>query len=298
VADGLLDRMRDVWRRELVEADPVDFALRLTLVYLLIDELKGPWFGRVIVLVAGGVGLLMRQHRSPWVWGPIAMAMAAKAVDDWLRVDNHSWLTTWWTLAIWLSLVAREPRAMAVNGRLLVGLCMAFATVWKAWLTPDFMSGDFFHHNFIWDLRFSQMASVIGSIDLDLLAANRHLAQSQLTAVVPEPVTLHSAPVLATVARGLAWATVLIEGSLAVGFLLPGRAAWLGFRDWLLIAFCYGTYAIAPVAGFGALLAILGLAQCPARRVWTRAGYLSAFVVVYLHDWVPWRDWLVAMTGG
>ena len=102
---------------------------------------------------------------------------------------------------------------------------------------------------------------------------------------------------LAGIGVALAWITVIVEGALAIGFLWPGRSTWLGFRDWLLVAFCYGTYAIAPVAGFGALLAILGLAQCPVERVWTRTAYLSALVVVYLHDWVPWRDWLLVIFG-
>jgi hypothetical protein len=184
---------------------------------------------------------------------------------------------------------------LVTNGRLLIGGCMALATLWKAWLAPDFMSGDFFHHNFIWDARFSQMASILGPIDLDLLTANRRLSQLQLTAASPVAITLHTGPMLATLGVVLAWVTVILEGALAVGFLLPGRGAWLGFRDWLLVAFCYGTYAIAPVAGFGALLAILGLAQCAPERIWTRSAYLSALVIVYLHDWMPWRDWMLQL---
>ncbi len=295
MAEHLVDRVRAVWKREFVEADPIDFILRLTLVYLLIDELRGPWFARVIVLVACAVGLLMHQHRSPWLWGSIALAMAGKVATDWLRVDNHSWLTSYWCLAIWLCLSAREPRSLALNGRLLVGLCMAFATVWKAWLTPDFMNGEFFHHNFIWDPRFAQMASLLGPVDIDLLAANRHMSQMQLMSPTSDAITLHTGPMLAGIGVALAWITVIVEGALAIGFLWPGRSTWLGFRDWLLVAFCYGTYAIAPVAGFGALLAILGLAQCPVERVWARTAYLSALVVVYLHDWVPWRDWLLVI---
>lgn len=288
---------RSAWAR-FAAVDPVDFALRATLLYLLIDELAGPWFVRCVVLVVAPAALLLGLQRSPRVWGAIVLALAAKVAHDWLRVDNHSWLTFYWCLALGLALAARDDRAIALNARWLVGLCMAAATLWKAWLAPDFLSGDFFHHTFLWDARFEELASLLGPVDPAVLAANRQAALAQIAANPPAPLALQGGPGLAAGARALAWLTVLVEGALALGFLWPAQGARMLWRDALLVGFCFGTYAIAPVAGFGALLAILGFAQIGREQVGLKLAYAAAFVVVYFHDWVPWRPPVAALLRG
>jgi hypothetical protein len=56
--------------------------------------------------------------------------------------------------------------------------------------------------------------------------------------------------------------------------------------------FCAGTYAIAPVPGFGWLLLAMGMAQCPPDARTTRALYLVCFALVVLHDHVAWIEFL------
>jgi hypothetical protein len=51
-------------------------------------------------------------------------------------------------------------------------------------------------------------------------------------------------------------------------------------RHLLLLAFCLTTYAIAPVAGFGWLLAILGLSQCPDEWRALRSAYVVIFAFI------------------
>ena len=63
----------------------------------------------------------------------------------------------------------------------------------------------------------------------------------------------------------------------------------------LLLAFCVTTYALAPVAGFGWLIATMGLAQCRPRQRLLRGAYLAVFILILLYSEIPWTgvlaDW-------
>jgi hypothetical protein len=62
-------------------------------------------------------------------------------------------------------------------------------------------------------------------------------------------------------------------------------------------AFCGTTYALAPVAGFGWLLATMGLAQCHARQRVLRNAYVGVFVLILLYSEIPWTGVLAEWTG-
>ena len=53
------------------------------------------------------------------------------------------------------------------------------------------------------------------------------------------------------------------------------------------MAFAVVTYAAAPVAGFGWLLASMGCAQCAATQIMLRAGYVLVFLVVLVYAETP-----------
>ena len=59
--------------------------------------------------------------------------------------------------------------------------------------------------------------------------------------------------------------------------------------------FCATTYALAPVAGFGWLLATMGLAQCRPDQRTLRGAYVAVFVLILLYTEIPWAgvlaDW-------
>ena len=63
----------------------------------------------------------------------------------------------------------------------------------------------------------------------------------------------------------------------------------------MLLAFCFTTYALAPVAGFGWLLATMGLAQCRPRQRVLRGAYVAVFILILMYAEVPWTgilaDW-------
>jgi hypothetical protein len=63
------------------------------------------------------------------------------------------------------------------------------------------------------------------------------------------------------------------------------------------IAFCVVTYAFAPVAGFGWLLLVMGLASCGSGQRLLRSTYLTAWFLVLLYDQVPWAELLLSWLG-
>lgn len=62
------------------------------------------------------------------------------------------------------------------------------------------------------------------------------------------------------------------------------------WRHAALLLFCGITYAFAPVAGFGWLLLVMGLAQVEPRQIWFGRAYIAAFVVVIFYHELPWAD--------
>jgi hypothetical protein len=64
-------------------------------------------------------------------------------------------------------------------------------------------------------------------------------------------------------------------------------------RHGVLIAFCVGTYALAPVAGFGWLLLAMGLGQCRPEQRRLQVAYLAVFFLVLFYNQVPWTRLLL-----
>ena len=139
----------------VLEADPLDPALRATLLIFLVGPnlLGVEWHNRLLLQSAAIAGLLVPGlARSATLWCVVAALMLLKTLDHWWMQDNHVFLLTWWCLAIAIGLLLRDAdRIVAFNARALVGLSFLFAVVWKAFLSPDYLSGDYFHYAFLTD---------------------------------------------------------------------------------------------------------------------------------------------------
>ena len=94
-------------------------------------------------------------------------------------------------------------------------------------------------------------------------------------------------PALRRLGLALTWGGLLLEAGLAWSFLAGWPDAVFRGRHVLLMAFAVVTYAVAPVAGFGWLLAAMGCAQCAANQIVLRAGYALVFVVVFVYAETP-----------
>ena len=279
---------------ELVSMDVFDLVARMTLL-LLILYAGSYWYIHVPMTVVCVCGLLTPLlYRSSLYWFALTLVMGFGNAMNWYSIDNHKYLMTYWCLAlsVALSYGERAPQVLASNARLLIGLCFAFAVLWKALLSSDFLDGSFFLFTLLEDSRFEEVARLLGGVTIEDQIANAiqmsDLCKSELNMTA---VQLYYPQRLMDLAIALTWSSVVLELLVAVAFLCPAIRRLYAVRDWLLILFAVTTYAIATVAGFGWLLVIMGCAQCDPQRRVTRVSYVFVFFLIQMYS-APWKGLL------
>lgn len=267
-------------------ADRGALAGRLTLLALLLAPI-GFWLIRPSVGVLAAAGLLLPAlARRTAFWLVLAALAALRVVWDWPLSDNHAYLLALWCLALGLACGAAAPGpVLASSARWLVGLTFALATLQKAVISPDYLDDTFFRWALAVDERFEDLGILLGR-DAEALERTRALLEAEPGETPDETAAFVETPALRAAATAMTWATLLAEGAVALVFLAPARlrVAWL--RDAALLVFCVGTYAVAPVAGFGWLLLAMGVAQGRGPRA--LAGYLAAFALLLFYREIPW----------
>lgn len=270
--------------RWVVDQPSSTLAARLSLIVVIFNAREWPI---VFVAVAAVAVLGLRHERlatHPALWFALAAVLGAVQVTGWEGVDNHVITTTYWCLALGLSLAAVDPEdAVGENARALIGLVFLFATFWKL-VSGQFLNGEFFRYTLLFDDRFSHVASLAGLTD----AVHQHnlgvlleLRRSGTGGALMVPAALSTLATVMTVFG------VVLEGLVAATHLarLPARAEWT--RHATLLLFAAATYLVVPVGGFGALLMVLGAARCrpgdPMRLV-----YVGGIVAISLYTPV-WR---------
>ena len=254
----------------------------------------GDWTLRPVILVSAAAGLLLPGAlRQPGLWWLLTLLTGLRALLDWPLPDNHAYLLCYWCFAIALSLLVENTAAfLALNGRWLIGLVFAFATLWKLVLSPDYLDGTFFRVTLLSDPRFEDLSRLAGGLSPDAIAGfrealERHADGGMLAAAgALEPARFTWLARVATI-----W-TLVIEGVVAVAFLWPRDKGPSRVRDACLLLFCATTYAVATVEGFGWLLISMGIAQCAPGRRTTRALYLAAFALILFYREFPWTSLL------
>ncbi len=274
---------------------PLDLALRLTLLDLILEPIGPPWL-RAPLLGLACLGLLAPGLlRQPALWWTLAGITGARVALDWPLADNHAYLLSYWCLAIALALgAANAERTLARSAGLLVGLAFAFASLWKLGLSQDYLDGRFFRVALLIDPRFADLAQLLAGPEADLDALRSflraHVDAGPLQGWAPgEPASLRLTAQLLTV-----W-TVAIETAVAVAFLWPLGRGTAAAPHALLLLFCATTYAVATVEGFGWLLLAMGVAQCTSPRL--RGAYLGVFLLVLFYSEVPWLAWVARLSG-
>lgn len=276
--------------------DPLDrlaLSARLSLVYLVLNPGLG-WMQRAPVQIAAALALVIPgawQNRLLWLG--LAGWMALRLVMAWPHSDNHDYLIAYWCLALGIALsLPGRSEALARSARLLIGLCFGFAVLWKGILSPDFVNGNFFRMAFLFDARFADLAQFAGGITPSMVDHNDHFLATGQGSLV-EPAALTRLAWFSTV-----W-TLASESAIALLFLWPQASGIISHltrcRDVVLIAFLATTYAVAPVAGFGWLLACMGLAQTTPDARMTRIAYVLAFFLIEIYRSVPWLDALAGV---
>jgi hypothetical protein len=276
--------------RSLRQIDPVDLALRFTLLDLLLRPI-GDWRMRPVLLAIAGAGLLIPMWlRRPALWFALAGFTALRVWIDWPLADNHAYLISYWCLAVGISLAARDTEAcLALNGRLLIGLTFAFAILWKLVLSPDFTNGTFLRVTMLQDPRFEDWTLLSTGLSFEQLETHRAALARHLDS---PPFEVEPGPDLSVRFSWLADATTFwtagLELALAAAFLWWKGGALSSARHALLIVFCVTTYAVATVDGFGWLLIAMGVSQCDPRFVKTRILYGASFALILVYREVPW----------
>ncbi len=270
---------------------PVALALRLTLLEVLLRP-AASWPLRAALLVSAGLALV---HESvllaPLTWLLLATFTGLRLFADWPLADNHAYLLAYWCLAVALAAGAPEGRQMlAQSARWLCGLAFAFAVIWKAGLSPDYLDGRFFRVTLIQDPRFEVMSMLLGGLSPHELRQNReYLEPLPEGAELVDPRVLVEPPALRRLAAALTWGGLALEAVVASAFLLPSPPA---ARHAALLLFCVVTYAFAPVAGFGCLLLVLGLAQTDPQETRLRVLYVAVYFLVLIYAEAPWASLL------
>jgi hypothetical protein len=271
------------------EAAVPDRVLRLTAIILLLRPLE-VWWAAAFVLAGAVLSLVFGPvRRSPVTWLALSLLIAAQIIEAWPTSDNHIYLLSYWTLAIGLALGTASPATtLAATSRWLVAAAFVFAVVWKGALSPDYLDGRFFRVTLLTDDRFADAVTLLGDITAPQIREARRFLQP-----LPEGAELADVdwfgepPRLRRIAAVVTWGGIGLEALVAVLCLCPLAERVAVARHAALMLFCVTTYALAPVAGFGCLLAAMGLAQCraPGRL---QTAYVVVFVLVLLYAEIPW----------
>jgi len=216
------------------------------------------------------------RRSIPWL--ALAFVLGYRVVTLYPLLENHGFLAAYWCLAIGLQLTREEGVAeMVVAPRLLIGLTFLFAWVWKAMLSPDFVSGDFLRFTFLTDLRFQPFVTSLGGLSEADWSLNQARMSLLLTGATTQ-VDLVDTRTIGSLALAATWWTIVVEALVAVAFLVPHRRLTT-LRNVSLLAFLSTVYVVVPVPGFGCLLAVMGYSQAESRS-W-RIAYLVAAVLVF-----------------
>ena len=258
----------------------------------------GPWFVRAPLLLLSILGLITGTWlRAPALWLALAALVAVRLVIEWPLPDNHIYLLAYWCLGVAIGLRFTDPAdQLARTNRLLLGLVFAFAVLWKAALSPDYRDGRFFAVTLLTDDRFSEVVQLLGGLnDLQLRDNREYLTPLPEGAELLKPPVLHAPRRFRLLVLVATWGTLAIE-ALATGLWLAPltHRALVLTRHGVILLFCLTTYAFAPVAGFGWLLIVLGLATCVPGDRWLRVLYVATYAMVLLYAEVPWASLALA----
>ncbi len=273
------------------DADGVpDSVLTLTAIILLLRPLD-VWWVAPFVLAAACLSLILRPvRRAPLTWVVVAVLVAIRIVYVWPLSDNHIYLLAYWCLAMGLALSGPIPAAtLSASSRWLLGAAFAMAVLWKAVLSPDYVDGRFFRVTLLTDERFADASLVFGGLSRDQMAVNRKFLEPLPEgAELLEPPAFVEPPRLRAFSAIATWGGLALEALVALLSLIPAEGRIQLARHASLLLFCATTYALAPVAGFGWLLATMGLAQCRPGQRTLRGAYVAVFILILLYSEIPW----------
>ena len=223
-------------------------------------------------------------RRRWWAWGLLTVVTAAGVFSYVLvDLDNHHFLHVYWLAALTVACLAKDPAwTLGRAGRLMVGWLFLFATLWKL-LTPDFADGSFFAYLLSVDRNLTRVPLALDWVDPEVTSENRIAvtAMRHDPQVEPHPVPVQVSATMDRLAAPLSWVTIVLEGAVALTFLLPLRGAWTRWREVSLFTFILVTYPALPVLSFAALLIAMSLAGSTMRPPWAQVSHVAVLLAVW-----------------
>jgi hypothetical protein len=266
-----------------VDAEQILFRTgQISLLYALV--LPGSTFGP-IANVLSFLGLLIPGLlRQKWFFSVFAgIVLFNFIIGAVWSADNHNWLQWYWFVALALVNYARDSQwALALSSRLLIGGTFTLATSWKI-LAHDFPNGSFFEFAGGTENRMAESLNVIGfNVKSDYNANIDSIKALASGFEAPAAFELVGADMISGFWPIMAAMTILIEGAIAILYLAPLRKTISWLRDAVMVSFCFATYLLLPVGGFGMLLVAMGFAASDLemkRRTWVY-GITMSFVML------------------
>ena len=286
--------MKNVLLTELLEQPRYLLVLRLTLLLLFLYGYSTVFLDVPLKIICGLMLLSPSLLSSQTLWVMICALVWWNNATNWLWIDNHQILISYWCLVCSLAVSSKNADGiLAWNGQIMIGLTFLFATIWKI-IGGEYGNGTFLHYTFLVEPRVEAVATFIGGLSPHALPQNRLLESiyRQFPQML-KGVTLSSSSRLESFTLLASYWTLLIEGSIAISFLGGLIFVFFRFRDWLLILFIVTTYFLLPVLGFAYILIIMGLAQCSPKDRLTRISYIMIFGLLQLAR-LPWENFLIA----
>lgn len=282
------------WSQDALETllafDLFELGARMTLVMLLLSLHETTWYINLGVVTLAVTGLVLRPLlRNPLLWLGLAAVLALAYSQSWYTQNNHDFLKLYWCLAVGCSLLLREPSAaLRMNARVLIGLCFAFAFLWKM-VSADYVDDSFFTYFLLQDSRFALITDYIAGLDPGALLRSR--IDRVLFTEYGDPALGIAVPMVkavASIAPLMTWWTLFIEGLVAAAFLVPTRV-WLSrWRDAILLVFILSTYFVAPILYFAWIIMAMGVVQCNHERFrYVPAFYVAALLLILMRFYVP-----------
>jgi hypothetical protein len=246
--------------------DKQELVLTATLIFLMLHASIYRYVQMPITLLCMVALLFPLLRSSKWIWGAIIFVYILGCMPHYFELINHKFLYLYWCVAVFASLFAANfEQAICFNARLLLVLVFAIATLQKLF-SADYMDGSFMLYILAKDERIGGLLVMLGWLPKNMLQQNM-AAVAHVMQYTPQP---EQVPLLYTqsvklMARVLTWLTLFVEAVTAILFALPATVRLARYRDMLFLLFLFFTYLLAPVAGFGSILAIMGMAQADTR---------------------------------
>lgn len=263
----------------------------LTCVFTLMNQSTFPPYTKILALAAI---LIYPVFINPWFWRIFfIVAFLTFLTGSIWTYDNHEWVILYWFLALALYSFVKRDELLQKTARYLIGFIFLFATGWKI-ASQDFRSFSFFEITGNTEPRFTSIMIPFGYMPSAVLGNNSAIDRWKDPEYGLQGFTLITGEALENFWTILTLMTYLVEGSLAIVFLLPLAKHLTWIRDALLTAFFIGTYVMVPVSGFGNVLAIMGFAASNIelkRRAMLYGGLLV------LMEIIPTRDLLLSLLG-